>query len=259
MSTVRLIQFTDLHLYADESGRLRGVPSLASLSAVFEHARQGQWPPDALLVTGDLVQDDAGGYAHFRRMFGSLRLPVLCLPGNHDEPEAMRRELSLSPFVTGGHVDLGVWRIVLLDSVVPGRAGGALSEASLTALEEALAGAGKLHALVCLHHHPVPMKSRWLDQVGLANARDFLGVIDRHTNVRGIVWGHVHQSFDALRNDVRLLATPSTCAQFLPGADEFALDRRSPAYRTLELKPDGSITTEVFWTDIASQGSISAA
>lgn len=259
VSTVRLIQFTDLHLYAEESGRLRGVPTLASLSVVFEHARQGQWPPDALLVTGDLVQDDSAGYAHFRRMFGSLRLPVLCLPGNHDEPEAMRRELSLSPFVTGGHVDFGVWRIVLLDSVVPGRAGGALSEASLAALDEALANAGKRHALVCLHHHPVPMMSRWLDQVGLANAREFFSVIDRYTNVRGIVWGHVHQRFDALHNDVRLLATPSTCAQFLPRADQFELDQRPPAYRTLELNPDGSIDTEVFWTDMPAQGSISAA
>ncbi|EQD46018.1 cyclic 3',5'-adenosine monophosphate phosphodiesterase, partial [mine drainage metagenome] len=107
MSTVRLAHFTDLHLYAEENGRLRGVFTLASLSAVLEHAQRGQWPPDALLVTGDLVQDDSAGYVHVRRMFGSLRVPVLCLPGNHDQPEAMHRELSRSPFVTRGHVDLG--------------------------------------------------------------------------------------------------------------------------------------------------------
>lgn len=259
VSTLRLTQFTDLHLHGETGGQLRGVPTLASLSTVLEHARRVQWPPDALLVTGDMVQDDPAGYAHFRRMFGSLRLPVLCLPGNHDLPGAMRRELSRSPFVTGGHVDLGPWRIVLLDSVVPGRAGGALSEASLSALEEALGNAGKRHALVCLHHHPVPMMSRWLDQVGLANARDFFSVIDRHINVRGIVWGHVHQNFDALRNGVRLLATPSTCAQFLPEADQFAVDRRPPAYRTLDLNPDGSIVTEVLWTDIPARDSVSAA
>lgn len=259
MSTVRLTQFTDLHLCAEESGRLRGVPTLASLSAVLDHARRGQWPPDALLVTGDLVQDDSAGYAHVRRMFGSLRLPVLCLPGNHDRPEAMHRELSRGPFVTGGHVDLGVWRIVLLDSVVPGRAGGALSEASLAGLDETLANAGTRHALVCLHHHPVPMMSRWLDQVGLANPRDFFSVIDRHVNVRGVIWGHVHQSFDALRNGVRLLATPSTCAQFLPRADQFALDHSPPAYRTLELRADGSIATEVLWTDMPARDSVSAA
>lgn len=252
VSTVRLIQFTDLHLYGDESGRLRGVATLASLSAALEHARRGPWPPDALLITGDLVQDDPTGYAHLWRLFGSLRFPVLCLPGNHDDPHAMRRELSRAPFVADGHIDLGLWRIVLLDSVVPGCAGGALSEASLTALDTILAHAGNRHVLVCLHHHPVPMESRWLDQVGLTNPGEFLSVIDRHSNVRGIVWGHVHQSYDALRNGVRLLATPSTCAQFLPSVEQFALDELPPGYRTLELKPDGSIVTEITWVGEAA-------
>ncbi len=260
VSTVRLTQFTDLHLYGDERGQLRGVTTLASLSVALEHARRGSWPPDALLITGDLVQDDPAGYAHVRRLFSSFRVPVLCLPGNHDEPEAMRRELSRSPFVTGGHLDLGPWRIVLLDSVIPGCAGGALSEASLVALDTVLGSAGNRHALVCLHHQPVPMSSQWLDRVGLANAQDFLAIIDRHPNVRGVIWGHVHQSFDALRNGVRLLATPSTCAQFLPRVEQFAVDARPPAYRTLELKPDGSIVTEVLWASVRSaESSVTAA
>ena len=47
----------------------------------------------AVLVTGDLVQDDVSGYLRFRSIFGNLKKPVLCVPGNHDEPEAMRKEL----------------------------------------------------------------------------------------------------------------------------------------------------------------------
>ena len=260
VSTVRLTQFTDLHLYGDANGRLRGVTTLATLSAALEHARRGVWPPDAVLVTGDLVQDDPAGYAHFRRLFGPLGLPVLCLPGNHDQPEAMRRELSCPPFVTASHVDLSLWRIVLLDSVMPGSAGGVLSETSLAMLDGLLADAGRRHALICLHHHPVPLSSLWLDQVGLSNAERFFAVIDSHPNVRGIVWGHVHQSFDALRNGVRLLATPSTCAQFRPYAEQFELDPRPAAYRTLELHPDGAIVTDLVWVnEIAPHGSMSAA
>jgi Icc protein len=67
--------------------------------------------------------------------------------------------------------------------------------------------------------------------------------------VRGIVWGHVHQALEGERAGVRLLATPSTCAQFAPGLDDFAIDSRPPAYRMLELLPDGSIVTEVVWVD----------
>jgi 3',5'-cyclic-AMP phosphodiesterase len=258
-NAVRLTHLTDPHLYGGESDLLRGIATLPSLEATLAHAQQRDWPPDAMLVTGDLVQDDPAGYAHFRRVFGSLRLPVLCLPGNHDEPEAMRRELDCAPFVVGGSVDLGLWRIVLLDSTLPGSAAGRLGAESLAALESALAEAPQRHALVCLHHHPVPMASRWLDRVGLQNAGEFFDVIDRHPNVRGIVWGHVHQSYDALRNGVRLLATPSTCAQFLPRSEQFALDRRPPGYRTLELKADGSLLTDLVWLESGAGGSSKSA
>ncbi|HTT41908.1 MAG TPA: metallophosphoesterase [Steroidobacteraceae bacterium] len=255
MSVLRLTQFTDPHLYGGEQEALRGVATLPALQAALAHARARDWPPDALLVTGDIVQDDPLGYAHFRRLFFGLGPPVLCLPGNHDEPRAMRRELHGAPFVLGGHVDLGRWRIVLLDSCLPGSASGALSEPSLAQLDAALAGAGGRHCLVCLHHHPVPMASRWLDRVGLSNAAEFLHTIDRHKNVRAIVWGHVHQAYDGLRKGVRLLATPSTCAQFLPHSDDFAVDRRPPAYRTLELRADGSLLTEVVWIEQHCDGS----
>lgn len=247
MSVVRLTHFTDPHLYGDETESLRGVATLPALASALAAAQSRDWPPDALLVTGDIVQDDPAGYRHFRRLFGGLGLPVLCLPGNHDEPEAMRQQLAGAPFVLGGYVDLGRWRIVLLDSCIPGAAGGRLSTDSLAALEAALGSAGKRHCMVCLHHHPVPMASRWLDRVGLENASQFLGTLDRHSNVRAVVWGHVHQTYDGLRKGVRLLATPSTCAQFLPNAENFAVDLRPPAYRTLELRADGSLLTEVVW------------
>jgi Icc protein len=249
MSVLRLTHFTDPHLYGSETETLRGIATLPALMATLAQAKQHNWPPDAVLVTGDLVQDDPAGYAQFRRLFGALEMPVLCLPGNHDEPVTMRRELSAAPFVVGGHVDLGLWRIVLLDSCKPGSASGLLSAQSLAELEESLASAGNRHCMVCLHHHPVAMDSRWLDRVGLENAAEFLQIIDRHRNVRAVVWGHVHQSYDGLRKGVRLLATPSTCAQFLPHAADFALDRRPPAYRTLELHPDGSLITEVVWVE----------
>jgi 3',5'-cyclic-AMP phosphodiesterase len=255
MSLLRLTHFTDPHLYGEVNESLRGVATLPALSRALAHAQGHDWPPDAVLVTGDLVQDDPAGYPHFRRLFGALGLPVLCLPGNHDEPRAMKRELAGAPFVLGGHVDMGRWRIVLLDSCIPGSAGGALSAQELALLDEALGSADGRHCLVCLHHHPVPLSSRWLDHVGLNNAAEFLHTIDQHKNVRAIVWGHVHQAYDALRKGVRLLATPSTCAQFLPNSDDFAVDQRPPAYRTLELRADGSLLTEVVWVEQHCGGS----
>jgi Icc protein len=257
MTVLRFTHFTDPHLYGSETESLRGIATLPALTATLAHAQARDWPPDAVLVTGDIVQDDPAGYAHFRRVFGSLGMPVLCLPGNHDEPRAMRRALQGGPFVVGGVADMGVWRIVLLDSSVPGSASGRLSSESLAQLDEALMSAKDKHCLVCLHHHPVAMSSRWLDEVALENPAQFFQVIDRHDNVRAIVWGHVHQQFDSVRKGVRLLATPATCTQFLPHAEEFAVDRRPPGYRTLQLLPDGKLLTEVVWVEKFAAGSSS--
>jgi Icc protein len=208
-----------------------------------------------MLLTGDLVSDEPAGYRHIRRLLGGLGLPILCIPGNHDEPRAMEQELAGEPFILGGTLDREAWRIVLLSTHVAGATHGYLSEPSLVKLEEALVTAAGRHCLVCLHHHPVEIGSRWLDTIGLKNAAQLLEIIDRHDHVRAILWGHVHQSFEAQRKGVRLLATPSTCAQFLPGSDDFAVDRRPPGYRTLTLRADGSLLTEVVWLEKRPAGS----
>jgi Icc protein len=247
--TVRLLQITDPHLYGAADGKLRGVATYPALLAALEHARARFWPVDAVLATGDLVQDDPDGYPRFREVFGALGVPVLCIPGNHDEPDAMRRVLNAAPFQLGGVGRWPGWCAVMLDSYLAGQANGRLDAAALAHLDSALKSHARDHAIVCLHHHPVPTGSRWLDRVGLDNADEFFAVLDRHSNVRGVFWGHVHQNYDGQRNGVKLYSTPSTCAQFLPLSDGFAIDRRPPGYRWIELHPDGRIATEVVWVD----------
>ena len=257
-SDVRLLQISDPHLFADPKGRLRGIETLSSLRQVLAHATRRRSSLDAVLCTGDIVNDDAGGYTHFVRELAALGKPVYCVPGNHDHAAVMRRALSHAPFQVGGYVDLGAaWRIVLLDSCLPGAASGRISGTELRALNAALTGTDR-YSLICMHHHPVAMSSHWLDAVGTANADELFKILDAHSRVRVVSWGHVHQCFDGRRQGVRLLATPSTCGQFLPLSDEFAVDRRPPAYRRLTLQSDGTIETEVVWVDEAAGALVSA-
>jgi Icc protein len=245
---MQILQITDPHLYGNAAGKLRGVETDSSLRSVLDDAFAQVPDYSAVLVTGDLVQDDPSGYLRFRSIFGSLQKPVLCIPGNHDEPEAMRRELAHAPFqYCGTHEEAG-WQFIMLDSYDPGHVGGRLTTQELERLDSTLANSSA-HAMVCLHHHPIDMDSLWLDSIGLANADDFWRVIDSHPHVRAIAWGHVHQEYDGKRRNVRLFATPSTGAQFMPKSDRYAVDSRPPAYRCFELLPDGSINTEVRWVE----------
>jgi Icc protein len=77
------------------------------------------------------------------------------------------------------------------------------------------------------------------------NASGFFSIVEKHPQVRGILWGHVHQEFDGMHRDIRLMSSPSTCIQFLPGSEDFAVDNATPGYRWLKLHPDGRIETGV--------------
>jgi Icc protein len=220
----------------------------ASLHHVLDEAYAGVPDFEALLVTGDLVQDDPSGYLRFRSILGNSQKPVLCIPGNHDEPHIMRKSLAGAPFQMCGTYSAAGWQLVMLDSCDPGHVGGRLTAQELERLDRAL-GSSPAHAMVCLHHHPVEMGSRWIDAIGLANRDEFWRVIEAHANVRAVVWGHVHQEFEGDRGGVRLFATPSTGAQFLPMSDRYAVDTRPPAYRPFDLHPDGRIDSEIRWVD----------
>ena len=251
MSTapLRIVQFTDLHLYGAAQGELRGVATLPSLEATLAAAQRREAGCDAVLLTGDLVQDDAAGYGHVRTLFGASTVPVYCIPGNHDEPAALNHALGSRPFQVCGSAVHGNWLFVMLDSYLARKAGGRLGEAEVRRLDSTLGAHPDHHALICLHHHPVPMQSRWLDSVSLDNAAALFEVLDRHANVRVVLWGHVHQAWEGTRNGVRLMCAPSTCAQFKPGSDNFAVDRRPPGYRWLHLYADGRIDSAVEWVD----------
>ena len=207
---------------------------------------------EAVLVTGDLVQDDKSGYLRFRSFFGNLEKPVLCIPGNHDEPETMRSRTERairSRFAA--RTPFGDWTFVMLDSYDPGHVGGRLTKNELARLDAALEGGTQAR-------HGVPASSSDCDGqplVGQRRTRRAAGFLERHrshTNVRAVVWGHVHQAFDGNRGAVRLFATPSTGAQFLPKSDRYAVDSAPPAYRSFELHADGRIDSQVHWVESAT-------
>ena len=249
MAAVRLLQLTDPHLMGDPAASMRGVETLASLRRVLQAVRTDIEAADALLLTGDVVHDDADGYAWIRSELGPLGRPVLCIPGNHDEPALMRAALDAPPFRHCGHHDFGAWRIVMLDSALPGEVAGELAPAELARLEAALGAGCPPHALVVLHHQPVPVGSPGLDGVGLRNGPALLATLSRLPAARALLCGHVHQESERRAGRLPAFSTPSTCVQFLPGSASFALDTRGPACRLLELRDDGSIDTRVVWLD----------
>lgn len=244
-SSVLVVQLSDSHLFAEADSTLLGMKTRDSLRAVVDLVLSEQGPIDLVLATGDLSQDGTvESYQAFRQASDRLDAPKRWLPGNHDELREMSIAAQHSDFLDPV-VDIGSWRITLLDSAVPGSVPGYLEDKQLQLLAQALSEAPELHHLVCLHHHPVPMGAAWMEPIGLRNPDALFSLLERFPQTRALLWGHVHQEFDQPHNGLRLMASPSTCIQFAPDSVDFGVDTLAPGYRWLRLKDDGQIETGV--------------
>lgn len=237
-------------MFADLRGELRGTVTADSLQRVLDHYNAGDWRASRALITGDLIQDDsAEAYEVFRDLLLPLNMRMHCIPGNHDVRALMQAACSRPPFSYCAKEEIGDWLIVGIDSCVSGQAGGAVTVHELQRLDDAIRSSEASHVLVHLHHPPVAMGSRWLDTVLLDNGDALLQRLHELARVRMVLFGHVHQPYDGERHGIRIVGTPSTCSQFAPGSEEFAVDDRPPAYRRLTLLPDGSIDDELVWVE----------
>ncbi|MEN8642051.1 3',5'-cyclic-AMP phosphodiesterase [Pseudomonas sichuanensis] len=242
-SPVHVVQLTDAHLFAAPAGTLLGLNTRDSLEHVVAQVRREQPRIDLLLCTGDLSQDaSVASYEAFRGLTAGFGAPARWLPGNHDEAQVMAK---VAPELITAVTDIGAWRIVMLDSAVVGATFGLLAEDQLATLDQALATAGERHCLVCCHHQPVDIGCAWMAPIGLRNADQLLLRVKAYPQVKALLWGHVHQEWDQVREGVRLLATPSTCIQFAPGSEDFQVSEEQPGYRWLRLHADGQLETGV--------------
>ena len=161
----------------------------------------------------------------------------------------MEELLSDEPFQYCGEAVYGDWCLIMLNTVIRLDDGGRLAPDELARLSQTLEAQADKHVLLCMHHHPMPMGSQWLDGVNLRNSEKLFNTIQPHENVQCMVWGHVHQSSDRQHKGIRMISTPSTASQFLPNSDAFKMDTKPPGYRWISLHPDGSIETEVVWLE----------
>lgn len=248
---VRILQITDTHLFAGEHETLLGVNTHRSYHAVLEAIHAEARPYDIVVATGDLAQDHSvAAYQHFANGIATLNKTCLWLPGNHDFQPAMVDTLANAGVNPAKHMLLGDhWQIILLDSQVFGVPHGELSDYQLEWLERTLSLYPQRHALILLHHHPLPSGCTWLDQHSLRNAHMLGEVLQHYPLAKTLLCGHIHQDLDLQWEGRRLLATPSTCIQFKPLCTNFTIDTLSPGWRYLDLHPDGTLTTELHRLD----------
>lgn len=248
--TIKLVQITDPHLFTNKEGQLLGVNTISSLQSVLDDILSNDFSAHLLLATGDISQDySPESYRTFVNEVAKLNIPCHYLPGNHDDPRLMHLHMQGEHVFGQKRILIGQWQILMLDSTLRTKPGGFLPKEELDLVDEAIASYPNHHTLIAMHHNPIPAHCSWLDQHWLANGDEFLEHVGKYSQVKGILWGHIHQELNSeyqiSGHVINLMATPSTCIQFKPKSAIFALDSLQPGYRLLELNPDGSIVSKV--------------
>lgn len=205
-SKFTILHLSDVHATAGEL--LYGqVDGLARLTEVGEYVVAAGVTPEAVVVTGDLVQrGHAAAYATvdaaLRRLGDTVNAPVFTVLGNHDADEPARALTGHG----GGHyrvVTVGPVRLVLLDSRT-----GALDPEQLAWLDAAVAEPFGLGTVVAVHHAPVPSPLPALSKIGLREPH-LLARALRGSDTRLILAGHYHHPMTSLFHGLPVSVGPS--------------------------------------------------
>lgn len=214
-----LLHLSDTHLRAGDSRIWNAVSGAEHLARALDVIESSGVAPDAIVVTGDLVDlGERAAYAELREMVepfaARLDAPVVWVMGNHDDRAAFRAELwddhsaDLRPVDRVDEFD-GL-RIITLDTSVPGRHHGEISDGQLAWLVSVLATPAPLGTVLAMHHPPVPSVLALAATVELRDQRRLAAVL-RGSDVRAIIAGHLHYSTFATFAGIPVSVASSTC------------------------------------------------
>ncbi|ATL65554.1 metallophosphoesterase [Nocardia terpenica] len=207
---ILLAQLSDTHFDLHARSAERAARAMAYLAELPR-------TPDAILVTGDIV--DSGKIEEYEQARAALvaDVPLRVLPGNHDSRGNLRETLlrepaAETPINQALHLD-GL-TVALLDSTIPGADGGELTDETYTWLLDLLLETPTDTAvLVAMHHPPVPMYSTVVDPIRLGNPQRLEQIVAADDRILGVLTGHMHSMGSTLFGGRQLVVAPSVSSQ----------------------------------------------
>ena len=249
-----IAQITDIHLgfdpgNSDELNRQR-------LDTVLRALIDGPNRPDLLLATGDLTDHgDSDSYRALADAFGQCPFPVWPCMGNHDDRENFAAVFPDIP-QQGGFIHYVIplpgRRIIMLDTLEPGRHGGAFCEARARWLAERLDEDSATPTLIVMHHPPVEVGIDWMNtHPDEPWVQRFAATIEGRPNIVALICGHLHRTITAPWKGTSVAICSSTAPQLaldLRPMDPAAPDGRpmiiadAPAYALHRWTGEGLVT-----------------
>ena len=252
-----LAQISDLHVTAPGQLCMGRVDTAALLRDCVACVLKLDPAPDLVIASGDLVdQATPAEYAQVRTILSPLPMPIYVIPGNHDSREDLRAAFADQIYMPKDGfihyaVNEGAARLLMLDTLIPGRDSGELCDTRLRWLSARLAEEPDQPTVIVMHHPPFPTGVANLDDLGLAGAEGLARLLDRHTQVVRILCGHLHRSIQVRWHGVLASVCPSTAHQVALGMkldDPLCYIMEPPGFQLHIWKPDKDLVSHTLFT-----------
>ncbi|MGC1218823.1 MAG: phosphodiesterase [Phormidesmis sp.] len=195
-----IAQISDLHVHVEGNYAYGVVNTIPMIQQAVEHLNQLDPRPDVVVATGDLTHHgELAEYKVLRQLLAPLKIPLYLLPGNHDrqqplydafdQPDYMPTATSYLQYVVDGYPV----RLIMLDTVVAGEAGGMLDQSRLDWLKEQLEIAPTAPTFLFLHHPPFKTNIPTMDCIGLAGSEELAEIVSQYPSVKRVAAGHLHR------------------------------------------------------------------
>jgi len=193
-----LVQITDTHI-VERGTLLYGQADTARhLGETVSEINAMRPQPDAVLITGDLVEHPGPAtYSHFRDLIEPLQMPTYLMPGNHDDPDIMWgyfRDSLMFPAKPPHYqyvIDDFPFRILMLNSHYDNSELPFFGARRQRWLDEQLSSSDK-PTLIAIHHPPFRTGIGFIDMVGQDWYWEMGEIVARHPQVLKIICGHGH-------------------------------------------------------------------
>lgn len=246
-----IVQISDTHLFGDKHRKINGSNSYSNLKHVLSHVLKLKEKPELIVVSGDLSQDCTfESYQHIANIFNNSGIKYFLFPGNHDDVTVINKVFDFN--WTKDSVDYSFehngWFYYVIDTSHYPNDGGEISKEQLVKFENKIKQNNNKPTIVFMHHHPVPINSSWMDNMILNEADNVNKIIKQNSQIKAVLFGHIHQVFEKTINGTFYGSAPSTSFQVLPNCQMFALEKLTPGYRLIELNGD-KFSSQVIWVE----------
>nr|WP_244636069.1 phosphodiesterase [Chthonobacter albigriseus] len=231
-----IVQISDLHVTTPGRNVVPGVDTAALAAAAVQRIRALDEAPDAVIVTGDLVDEVLPAeYAEAARILAMIDAPVYLVPGNHDDRAMIRSALAGHGYLPPEgrfHYTVEGYpvRLLALDTLVDGQVHGTLGRDGLDWLDARLSEQPDRPTLVFMHHPPFVTHLPVMDGWRLTDGPAMEAVVARHRHVLRVVAGHVHRFVVAPFGGTIAMTAPPLCHAIALGPG----DERGFPFYTLE-------------------------